>query len=314
MAPPNGLSDVVPVRVVLQAMLLPCALLAYAQEPPRFSSATDLVVLHVSVTDKKGRVVDGLPRQSFSVLEDRQPQPIAFFGSDELPVTAGLILDNSISMFGVLDRLVAAASAFAETSDPRDEIFALAFNEHVRAALPAEMPFTSDAAVLRDALSSVVTARGRTALFDAIRSALDYAARGRHTRKALVLISDGGDNASTATFADALALTQASNAVIYAVVLTDPAGRDAKPENLKRLAAGTGGLVFTPRSVRDLSDVLRRIATVIRQTYTVGYVPTAPLDGTFRRLQVVVKTPDGRALVVRTRGGYLAAHARGGKS
>jgi Ca-activated chloride channel family protein len=313
-APPNGLSDVVPVRVVFQVMLLPCALLAHAQEPPRFSSSTDLVVLHVSVTDKKGRVVDGLTRQSFSVLENRQPQPIAFFGSDELPVTAGLILDNSISMFGVLDRLVAAASAFAEASDPRDEIFALAFNERVRAALPPGMPFTNDAVVLRDALSSVASPRGRTALFDAIRSALDYAARGHHTRKALVVISDGGDNASTVTFADALALTQASNAVIYAVVLTDPASRDAKPEVMKRLAAGTGGQVFTPRSVRDLSDVLRRIATTIRQTYTVGYVPTAPLDGTFRRLQVVVKAPDGRTLVVRTREGYLAAHARGGKS
>ena len=314
MAPPNGLSDVVPVRVMFQAMLLPCALLAHAQEPPRFSSATDLVVLHVSVTDKKGRVVDGLASQSFAVLENRQPQSIAFFGSDELPVTAGLILDNSVSMFGVRDQLVAAATAFAAASDPRDEIFALAFNEYVRPALPAEKPFTNDAAVLRDALVDVISARGRTALFDAIRSALNYAARGRHTRKVLVIVSDGGDNASTVTFADALALTQASNVVIYGVVLEDPASRDAKPEVMKRLAAGTGGQVFTPRSGSELGGILRRIAATIRQTYTVGYVPTSPLDGTFRRLDVVVKAPDGRALVVRTREGYLAAHARGGKS
>jgi Ca-activated chloride channel family protein len=268
----------------------------------------------VSVTDKKGRVVDGLTSQSFSVLENRRPQPIAFFGSDELPVTAGLILDNSISMFGVIDQLVAAASAFAEASDPRDEIFALAFNEYVRPALPAATPFTNDSAVLRDALVDVITARGRTALFDAIRSALNYAARGRHTRKVLIIVSDGGDNASTATFADALALTQASNVVIYGVVLADPVSRDAKPDVMKRLAAGTGGQVFTPRSVRELGDVLRRIATVIRQTYTVGYVPASPLDGTFRRLQVVVKAPDGRTLVVRTREGYLATRAGGGKS
>jgi VWFA-related protein len=256
-APPNGLSDVVSGRVVLLAMLLPCAMLAHAQELPRFSIATDLVVLHVSVTDKKGRVVDGLTSQSFSVLENRRPQAITFFGSDQLPVTAGLILDNSISMFGVIDQLVAAASAFAEASDSRDEIFALAFNEYVRPALPAGMPFTNDSAVLRDALAGVISARGRTALFDAIRSGLNYAARGRHTRKVLVIVSDGGDNASTATFADALALTQASNVVIYGVVLADPVSRDAKPDVMKRLADGTGGQVFTPRSVRELSDVLR---------------------------------------------------------
>ena len=295
-------------------MLLPCAMLAHAQEPPRFSSAADLVVLHVSVTDKGGRAVDGLTSQAFSVLENRQPQTIRFFGRDDLPVTAGLILDNSISMFGARDLIVAAAAAFADASDPRDEIFSLAFNEHVRSALPAAAPFTSDPGVLRQAIAAVISARGRTALFDAIRSALEYSARGRHTRKVLVIVSDGSDNASVATFDDTLALTQASNAVIYGVLLSDPGVGGEKPDVMKKLAVGTGGRLFKPKSARDLGEILQSIAAEIRQTYTLGYVPAAPLDGAFRRLQVIVKAPDGRPLVVRTRDGYLAARARAGKS
>ena len=288
-------------------MLLPCAVLAHAQEPPRFSGAAHLVVLHVSVTDKGGRAVGGLSSQAFSVLENRQPQTITFFGRDELPVTAGLILDNSISMFGVRDLIVGAAAAFAEACDPRDEIFSLAFNEHIRAALPAATPFTSDPGVLRHSIAGVITARGRTALFDAIRAGLDYSARGRHARKVLVIVSDGGDNASAATFADALASTQASNAVIYGVLLNDPAVRGARPEVMKQLALGTGGRLFKPKSVRELGEILQTIAIEIRQTYTLGYVPAPPLDGAFRRLQVIVKAPDGRPLVVRTRDGYRAA-------
>src|SRR5262245_7630228 len=285
-------------------MLLPCAVLAHAQEPPRFSSAAHLVVLHVSVTDRGGRAVDGLTSQAFSVLEDRQPQTIRFFGRDNLPVTAGLILDNSISMFGVRDLIVAAAAAFAEASDPRDEIFSLAFNERIRSALPAAAPFTSGPGRLRQAIPGVLSPRGRTPFFDAIRSALEYAARGRHTRKVLVIVSDGGDNASVATFADTLALTQASNALIYGVLLSDPAAGDGKPDVMRKLALGTGGRLFTPKSARDLSEILQSIAAEIRQTYTLGYVPVAPLDGVYRRLQVIVKAPDGRPLVVRTRNGY----------
>ena len=142
---------------------------------------------------------------------------------------------------------------------------------------------------------------------DAVRAGLDYAAQGRHTRKVLVIVSDGDDNASAATLEDAVAKSQASNAVIYGVALSDPASRDPKPRVLKRLAEKTGGLLFTPTTKHDLADVLLRIATEIRQTYTVGYAPSSPLDGRFRRLQVTAHAPGGKTLVVRTRDGYLAA-------
>lgn len=299
-------------RVVLAALFLPCVV-THAQEPLRFSSAADLVVLHVNVSDQKGRGLAGLPREAFSVFEDRRPQSISFFTADDLPVTAGLLIDSSISMYAVRDLLIAGAVAFTEASHAGDEVFALAFNEHVRSALPPDAPFTNDAAVLRDALTSVVTARGRTGLFDAIARGLDYADRGRHHRKVLVVISDGGDNASTTTFADVLVRTQAANVVIYAVVLADPVGREGRPKVMKQLAEESGGQVFTPRNAREMSDVLRRVAADIRRAYTIGYVPAAPADGRFRRLRVQVASPDRQALVVRTRSGYLAAVTKVGK-
>jgi Ca-activated chloride channel family protein len=295
--------------VPVAALLLPCAV-AHAQEPLRFSGGTDLVVLHVSVTDKRGRAVSGLPREAFAVLEERRPQQISFFSSEDLPVTAGLVIDNSISMFAARDLLIAGAVAFVDASHPGDEIFALAFNEHVRSALPPEMPFTSDPVRLREALTDVITTRGRTGLYDAISAALEYTSRGVHRRKVLVLVSDGGDNASRTTLADVVARTQASNVVIYAVTIVDPASTDAKPKVMKRLAEDTGGQVFSPRSAREIDDALRRVAADIRKGYTIAYVPAVPADDVFRRLRVVVAAPGRDNLVVRTRSGYLAARAR----
>jgi VWFA-related protein len=291
---------------VIAVVLLPCAL-AHAQEPPRFSGGTDLVVLHCVVTDSHGRAVHDLRPDAFSVFEDRLPQRVSVFSREDTPVTAGLIIDSSISMFAARDLVIAGATAFVEASHPGDEIFGIAFNEHVRAALPADAPFTSDPSLLRNALDHVIAARGRTALFDAIGAALDYAARGAHKRKVLVLISDGNDNASQATFADVLTRTQATNVVIYSVALKDSASGDAKPAVMKELARSTGGQFFAPARPAEMPGVLRSVAADIRQTYTIGYVPARPADGTFRHLRVSAKTADGHALVVRARGGYLAS-------
>jgi len=295
----------VPRPFVIAVALLPCAL-AHAQEPPRFSGGTDLVVLHCVVTDSHGRTVTGLRPEAFSIFEDRLPQRLSVFSGEDMPVTAGLVIDSSISMFAARDLVIAGAAAFAEASHPRDEIFGIGFNEHVRAALPADAPFTNDPSVLGGALESVIAARGRTALFDAIGMALDYATRGAHRRKVLVLISDGDDNASETPFADVLARTQATNVVIYSIALQDPANSDAKPAVMKELAQSTGGQFFTPARPSAMPSVLRQIAADIRQAYTIGYVPARPADDTFRHVRVSAKTADGHSLVVRTRAGYLA--------
>ncbi len=281
-----------------------------AGRQPLFSTRSDLVVLHVSVKDKKGGYVSGLTQEAFSVFEDQRAQPIRFFLSQDAPVTVGLLLDSSGSMRPNRPLVIAAAAAFAETSNPQDEIFALGFNDDVSAVLPGTEPFTGEAETLRRALANSIVMRGRTALFDALSAGLDYLARGTHERKVLLVVSDGGDNASRASASEILRRTQASNVVVYTVGLVDELERDANPKILKQLARATGGEAFEPHNVQDVTEVLRHVARDVRHSYTLGYVPTNPEhDGAFRGIRVVVRPPGKGGVVVRTRAGYLAGRA-----
>lgn len=281
------------------------------QEPdaqsPVFSSRAELVVAHITVKDRRGAYVTALPRDVFRILEDGIPQQVDFFSGEDSPVTVGFLVDSSGSMREGRERVIAAATAFAEASNSDDEVFALAFNEQVRAALPPSMPFTSDARVFRAALAGAMGAQGRTAMYDAISNGLSYIAKGHHPRRVLVVVGDGGDNASTKTFDHVLREAQASNAAIYTVGIIDPLEREANPGLLKRLAQATGGEAFFPRHVDDVDDVLQTIADDIRHSYTLGYVSSnSARDGQFRRLRVVVNDPARRSLRVRTRDGYRA--------
>jgi len=286
----------------------PMAGLAAARQPstPTFASRADLVVVHALVENADGRAVSGLTREAFTIFEDGRPQEIAFFAEEDAPVDVGLIVDGSGSMLTVRDRLIAAAGAFVALSHPDDRMFALVFTERLRSALPPSAPFTADAAVLQAALSSVLRPRGRTALYDAILHGLDYVAAGTHLRKALIVVSDGGDNASVATFDQVLRRTQASNAVIYTVALSDALERGANPGRLRRLADASGGEAFQPSRPEQIEDAMRHIARDIRSSYTLGYAPAnAVQDGRLRRIRVSVRSPDGRPLSVRSRQGYV---------
>lgn len=276
-------------------------------QAPVFSSSAELVVVHVTVTDRRGAYVTSLSRDAFRIVEDGTPQRIDLFTGEDSPVTVGLLVDTSGSMREGRERVIAAATAFAEGSHPNDEIFGLAFNEHVRAALPASTPFTNDPNVFRVALTAAMGAQGRTAMYDAIRSGLTYVAKGSHPRRVLVLVGDGGDNASRATFDQVLKEAQASNAAIYTVGVIDPLEREADPGLLKRLARATGGASYFPRHVNEVEDVLREIARDIRHSYTLAYVSSnSTRDGGFRRIRVIVSDPARRSLVVRARDGYRA--------
>ncbi len=267
--------------------------------------------MHATVKDRRGGYVTGLTKESFSIIEGGQRQTISFFAAEDAPVTVGLILDNSGSMQPNCERLIAAALGFAATSNPQDELFALAFDEDIRAALSDGAPFTSDIPTLRDALVRALSTRGRTALFDAIAAGLRYLERGHDERKVLVVVSDGGDNASHTTFRDVLASAQASNALIYTVALVDPIDRDNNPKLLKELAEATGGEAFRPGSIDEVADVLTHIARDIRHTYTIGYVSSnATRDGRYRPIRLVVQPPPGTTVKVRTRAGYVAAADR----
>ena len=295
-------------RCLIGALLvsLPSAVMV-GQDRPVFSTESDLVVVHATIKDRDGAYVTGLTRDAFAILEDGRPQNAQLFTSEDAPVTVGLLIDSSGSMRPNRDRVIAAAAAFAEASHPSDELFALAFNDSVSAALLATAPFTSEVAVLQDALRDTIRASGRTALFDAVAAGLDYLGRGRHERRVLVIVSDGGDNASRTTFEEVVTKTQASNAVIYTVALVDPVERDTNPGLLRRIAEANGGEAFAPRNAEDIPEVLRHIARDIRHTYTLGYVSTnSARDGAFRQIRLIVQSPDRRRLVVRTRRGYLA--------
>jgi len=279
-------------------------------ETPVFSAHSELVVLHVTVRDRKNAYVGDLSQNAFAVVEDGQAQSVKLFSDTDTPVTVGLLVDGSASMFGNRALAVAGAAEFVNASGKDDELFALAFNEIVTPALPPDMPFTRDSGVLREGLERTIIARGRTALYDAISAGVDYLARGSRERKALVVLSDGGDNASRTSRERAVRKALESNAVVYTIALIEPGMRGTNPHLLEELSESTGGRSFRPSRAKDLPGILRDIALEIRNTYTIGYTSTnTARDGSFRRVRVVVTAPPGRPVVVRSRTGYVAGRA-----
>ena len=276
-----------------------------AQEEPVFSARSELVVLQVLVENPHGGYVINLSGAAFSIFEDGTPQAIAFFNRQDAPVTVGLLVDSSGSMRTVRELVATAAESFAAHSNPRDEIFALTFADAVHGALPVSAPFTSDGATLRQALFHALTARGRTALYDAVAQGLVYAGSGRHDRKVLVIVSDGGDNASSVSFDDIVNRARGSNAVIYTVIVRDPLEREANPRRLRQLAEQSGGEAFEPHDIGRVPSVLEHIARDIRNMYTLGYAPAPEKGPGLRRVRVRVSAPGRGSLRVRTRDGYL---------
>jgi VWFA-related protein len=301
-------------RPWVMSMLLCGSVLApaLAQEGPApqdrahkvFSSRSEVVLVHASVLDGKSHLVSGLPETAFRVFENGQPQPITFFHNQDNPVTVGLVLDCSTSMQRKRDAVIAAGIAFAESSHPADEMFTVNFNEQVWSGLPASIPFTHDVEQLRGALQRT-TARGQTALFDAVQFALNHLAKGQRQKKVLILVSDGGDNASTTKFDDVLHAAQRSDAVIYALSLSDQYDDDAHPEVLRKLTSATGGKAYFPHNPTHSTTVLTGNARDIRSGYTIGYIPPSGGEG-YRAIRVEALAPDGRRLAVRARPGYVA--------
>jgi VWFA-related protein len=281
--------------------------------PPLFSVKSELVVLNVTVRDKGHRYLDGLNKDAFTVFDNDQSQPVRFFLHEDAPVTIGLLIDNSGSMQPNRELVLAAASAFAESSNPQDDMFGLAFNEVVHATLTAAAPFTHDPGVLRGGLDREITTRGRTALYDALSRGLDYVERGSHDRKVLVVVSDGADNASVTPCEELLKKIKSSNTIVYAVALVDPVEMSAPgARQLREFAEISGGELFRPGNVKQVKDVLQRIALEIRHTYVMAYEPTdASRAPGLRRVRVAVQAPDHQKVTVRMRTGFPAAASDG---
>jgi Ca-activated chloride channel family protein len=291
--------------VVSALFLVPFELLVSSQ--PIFRASSELVVLHVSVRDRGGRYITGLTRDAFTVIDDAKPQTLQMFSADEVPASVGFLIDNSNSMRTSRERVVASAVAFANKSHPEDEIFVVTFNEVVRDAWGPAIVSDMNPGAFGAAMHASIVARGMTAIYDGILAGLTRLEKASHTRKVLIVVSDGDDNASQARFEDVIKRVRDSDATIYTLALEDPLLRDGNPKLLRRLARETGGEAHHARRLEDVPDAFERIARDIRNAYTLAYVPTRGDDGagSRRAVKVYVRGPDGRALVVRARDGYF---------
>ena len=266
----------------------------------------DMVVLHATVQNRKGTPFSRLGKDDFQVYEDGVLQQITYFSHKDIPVTVGLVVDNSGSMGPKRPEVIAAALAFARSSNPQDQMFVVNFNEHVRFALPDNTPFTDQPAQLEAALSRIA-ADGETALYDAVAAAIERLKKGNRDKKVLIVISDGGDNASKHTLAEIMAMARQSDAIIYTLGIYDKDDPDHNTHALKQLAKATGGEAFLPESLSEVVPICEQIARDIRNQYTIAYVPTnRKQDGTYRAIQVKVTAERVGRLYARTRAGYTS--------
>jgi len=272
-----------------------------AQRP--FHAETRLVVLNVTVTNRHGELVRDLDRNAFSVYEDGRPQSISVFRRDDVPTSVGVIIDNSGSMRSLRAGVEEAALAFIRASNPEDDVFVMNFADKAR----VDVPFTNDIHVLEDGISRVDSIGG-TAMRDAIVSAESYLREhAAHDRRALLVITDGGDNASLLSKAQLRNVIEHTGAAVFAVRLAreeeSSSSRKDRVE-LDDLTELTGGECFTA-SIHDVDRVVLDIAHRIRQQYTIAYAPAnQALDGSYRNVRVKVMKPSG--LTARSRPGYWA--------
>jgi Ca-activated chloride channel family protein len=259
-----------------------------------------LVLLDVGVKDRDGALVEGLSQKNFEILENGVQQVISSFSNSDLPVTAGILVDESRSMEPKRIDVISAAELFIAESNPQDEMFVLNFNDTVRKGLPDNVPFSDDMAQLSAALSRG-RAEGKTALNDAIVEGLKQLELGRRAKKGLILVTDGGDNASQYSRQKMMEMVERSIATIYAIGLFEPNDPDRDPDLLKRLGKVSGGEAFFPTEAKDVSGICRAIAKDIRTRYTVGYVPAARNGGAVRHISIKVSAPGHARLVARSR-------------
>ena len=274
--------------------------------PFRISVDVALVVLHATVIDRQGGFASNLGELDFEVYENGVPQHIRLFKNEDVPVTVGLVVDHSSSMSRKLAEVTAAARAFVGSSNREDEMFVVNFNETVSLGLHGSTRFSDNTIDLEHAIIRVNTG-GQTALYDAIAKALEELQAGSRDKKVLIVVSDGGDNASKQSLDQVMKLAGQSSAVIYTIGVFAEDDPDRNPAVLKRLARTTGGEAFFPGELGEVVAICERIARDIRHQYTIGYVPAslAP-DGAYRAIRVLARSKDHDRLSVRTRTGYIA--------
>jgi VWFA-related protein len=273
------------------------------QQEFTIQTTSRLVLLDVSVRDSAGGFVSGLTKDQFKVFENGKPQAITQFANSDIPVTVGIVVDESGSMRPKRAQVITAALVFIQASNPMDEMFVVNFNEKARRGLPDQLLFTDNAQQLRSALWQG-DPEGRTALYDAVDMALHQLEFGRQAKKTVVLISDGGDNHSTHTRQEVMHDVLSSLATIYTVGIYDEDDPEKNEAILKNLAHVSGGVFYHPQTLDEIVPICRQIAKDIRTRYTIGYVPS--VEGKMvRHIKVEASSPDHPKLIVRTRTSYV---------
>jgi len=286
---------------------------AAAQQDFVIHQDVPLVLLDVGVTDHTGNFVPGLSKESFSVFDEGKQQPIAIFDNTDVPVTLGILVDESESMTPKRSAVLAAAETLIAEGNPHDAVFVLNFNEEVKRGLPASTLFSGNISQLRSALNRG-TPQGRTALYDAVTEGLDQLDAGKHERKALVVISDGGDNASRHKRAEMLARLERSDATVFGIGIYTEGDPEADPAILTRIARASGGEALFPREPNGMTAACRRIAKEIRTRYVIGYRPPEGTAGALRHIKVRVSGSGAGALTVLARSAYRYGETSDGQS
>src|SRR5271155_3658377 len=272
------------------------------------SVSVNLVVLHTTVLDDRGRFAEGLKQENFRVFEDKVEQKLSVFKREDIPVSMGLVIDNSGSMREKRPRVNEAAITLVQSSNPSDEAFVVNFNDDFY--LDLDKDFSNSIPELKEALERI-DSRGSTALYDAIIGSLDHLKKARKDKRVLLIVTDGEDNTSRNSLEKTIREIQRTNTVIYTIGLLGDEAKKSKTKAKKALmqiAQASGGLAFFPENVEDVHNICEQVAHDIRNQYTLGYYPSNDRrDGSYRTVQVDVIPPRGRGkLVARTRNGYYS--------
>ena len=270
-----------------------------------YRQRVDEVTLHATVVDARNRIVTDLGQRDFTVYEDGQPQQIKDFRREDVPVSIGILVDNSGSMRTKRNAVTKAVVNLVQASNPKDEVFVVNFNDEPY----LDQDFTNNVGLMKDALDRVDT-RGGTALYDAVYAAADHLAKGaKLEKKVLLVVTDGEDNESRMSLEEAIRAVQNDNGpTIYTIGILGDEGKQRRAKRaLESLSTQTGGVAFFPRNLEEVDDISRAVARDIRNQYSITYKPTNPQsNGGYRTVKVVARAPGYKDLQVRTRTGYFA--------
>ncbi len=301
-----------PLSSFLTLCLLASSCFAWAQTPPKpesseeptFSINTRLVELPVSVVNKDGKLVTDLPQKAFKVFENGVEQPIKSFRREDVPISLGIIIDNSGSMREKRQKVETASLDLVRASNPQDEVFIVNFNDDPY----LDVPLTSDIKKMEEGIARI-DSRGGTAMRDAIDSSMTYLKKeGHRQKKVLLVITDGNDNASNISLEKLVNRAQQNEVLVYSIgLLNEEEHREARlaKRALDAISRDSGGLAFYPKGPTEVDAIALQVAHEIRNQYTIDYSPTVQqMDGSFRQIKVTVNGPGHPT--VRTRTGYYA--------